>query len=219
MWGLAPIQKLSRSDKYKIFGRPQKMLIPDGDLWKKGELVRPLNVPESLWTAQLYIGDFGISMRLGTPDPLAPANVCPPSDFCSPDRLHGKSPSTACDMWSYMIIFTELYIGFPPFNPSLDGGIITGIVDYLGPLPENWKGTYKSPNARDFWYDQSRKPRPGFTFRKKVESARPDADPAEVKPVVDIMSKVFTYNIEKRLTATQLLQDPSFKEIMDKYGC
>lgn len=33
------------------------------------------------------------------------------------------------------------------------------------------------------------------------------------------MSKVFVYDPEKRNTATQLLQDPSFGAIMDRYDC
>ena len=29
-------------------------------------------------------------------------------EYCSPDRLHGKHPIFACDMWSYMVIFGVL---------------------------------------------------------------------------------------------------------------
>lgn len=43
-------------------------------------------------------------------------------------------------MWSYMIIFAELYLGYTPFPTHFKGGIISGIVRCLGPLPESWKG-------------------------------------------------------------------------------
>ncbi|KAK2768171.1 hypothetical protein FQN54_000023 [Arachnomyces sp. PD_36] len=219
MWGLTPLHNLSRDAKYKTLGRPLKQIIPFINLWKKGELVQPIEVPESLRTEKFYLGDFGAAMKLGTCDPFAPQLIYPPMEFCSPDRLHGKSASFACDMWSYMVIFAELYLGFPPFPDILKGGIISGIVKSLGPLPEQWKGTYSHPDALDYWYDQREKPDPELGLAAKIAHRRPEADPVERKHMLNIMYKVFTYDIEKRLTATQLLQDPSFRAIMDKYGC
>lgn len=74
--------------------------------------------------------------------------------YCSPDRLHGRAPSFACDMWSYMCIFAELYIGFVPFTTWRDGGVITSMVETLGPLPEQWKGSYvDAQESRNVWYD------------------------------------------------------------------
>jgi serine/threonine protein kinase len=119
-------------------------------------------------------------MQLG--DPLIPRGY-PPMQFCSPDRLHEKDPSFACDMWGYMIIFAELYLGL------------------------------------DSWYDQGITPDPKHDLASTIAYWRPDADPAERELVHSIMNRVFTYSPEERLTATQLLQDPSFRAIMDKYGC
>lgn len=105
MWGMAPLQHLSRSAKYKALGRPLKQTIPSVKLWKRGELIRPMEVPESLRTDDFYLGDFGLVMKVG--DPVAQSGY-PPMQFCSPERFHGIYPSFACDMWSYMINFPSL---------------------------------------------------------------------------------------------------------------
>ena len=52
-----------------------------------------------------------------------------------------------------------------------------------------------------------------------IEYFRPDVDQAERELVYSIMKKVLVYCPEERLTATQLLQDPSFKALMERYGC
>ncbi|CAK46888.1 uncharacterized protein An16g05480 [Aspergillus niger] len=76
------------------------------------ELVRAIEVPANLRTEDFYLGDFGLVMKVG--DSVAQPGY-PPLEFCSPERLHGKDPSFACDMWSYMII-SFIYQGHPPFH-------------------------------------------------------------------------------------------------------
>lgn len=148
-------------------------------------------------------------------DPIAQKGY-PPLPYCSPDRLHKKHPSFACDMWSYTILFAQFYLGHVPF---LFGGKITSIVRCLGPLPKEWKGLYTHPGGHDSWYDQCKTPDPKCSLESRIAHFRPDADLTERKHVHSILSRMFTYEPEKRLTATQLLQDPSFRAIMDKYGC
>lgn len=210
------LHHLNRSAKYEALCRPIKLKIPFVDLWKQGELVGPLKVPENLRTEEFYLGDFAMAMKLG--DPVI-QECYPPTEFCSPDRPHGKHPSFACDMWSYIVIFAELYLGFAPFPTGLGGGVITGIVNCLGPLPEHWKGHYTHPEARDSWYDQNATSSSDDSLAATIAYFRPDTDPIERELVHSIMSKVFTYCPEERLTATQLLQDTSFRAIMDKYCC
>lgn len=216
MWGMVPLHNLNRSVKYNALGRPLKQIIPFVDLWKQRELVRPVEIPENLRTEEFHLGDFGLAMKLC--DPVTQHGY-PPMQFCSPDRLHRKGPSFACDMWSYMIIFAELYLGHVPFPTFIKGGIISGIVRCLGPLPEQWKGLYTHPGGLDSWYDQCKMPNPSHDLASTIAYFRPEADPIERKHMHSIMSRVFSYCPEKRLTATQLLQDTSFKAIMDKYGC
>ncbi|KAL4925637.1 kinase-like domain-containing protein [Aspergillus undulatus] len=183
MWGLRPIHDLDRTDKYKLLGRPMKQPIPRLDLWKKGEL------------EEFCLGDFGLSKKLS--DPNTPRGY-PPLEYCSPDRLHRKVPSRACDMWSYMVVFSVLYMRFCPF-PS-------------PPFPGWW-------DPLDYWYDQSQIHDLGYDLASRIAYFSPQSDPDEREHVRSIMSKVFTYDPEKRPTASQLLRDPDFRAIMDKYGC
>lgn len=64
MWGMASLDGLSRSAKYKALGRPLKQRIPSiVDIWKQGELVSPVKVPRELCTKEFYLGDFGLSKK------------------------------------------------------------------------------------------------------------------------------------------------------------
>jgi len=216
MWGIAPIDGLSRSAKYELLGRPLKQTIPFVNLWKKGELVSPVKFPEDLRIDEFYLCDFGLAKKIG--DITAQCGY-PPMHYCSPDRLHGYEPSFACDMWSYMAIFTMLYLRLPPFPTFLDGGIVSGMVECLGPLPEQWKDLYTHPGRLDSWYDQSQTADPKHDLAANIAYYRPDADLAERQLVQSIMLKVFIYDPEKRLTAEELLQYPSFRALMDRYGC
>ncbi|KAB8214681.1 kinase-like domain-containing protein [Aspergillus novoparasiticus] len=219
MWGITPLPGLSRSAKHEVLGLPLKEIIPVVKLWKQGELVGPLEMPENLRTEKFYLGDFGLAMKVDTP---VTQKGNPPMKFCSPERLHGKHPSLACDMWSYMVIFGMLYLkGHSPFSAAAaHDGVISDIVRSLGPVPEQWKGLcVYAGGGLDSWYDQSKKPDPDRNLASTIANFRPDADPVERELVHSIMLKIFTYCPEKRLTATQLLQDPSFRALMEKYGC
>jgi serine/threonine protein kinase len=216
MLGLSPLHNLSRASKYELLGRPLRETIPFADTWKKGELVRPIKIPKSLRTEDIYLGDFGLAKKLDNP---VTQRGYPSVHFCSPERLHNKDPSPACDMWAYMVIFSELYLGFLPFATFFEGGIITDYLKCFGPLPEEWKGLYIHPNGIDSWYDQRVQPDPKRSLASRITQFRPDADATELELVCSVMRKVFTYRPEERLTAAQLLQDKSFKALMKKYGC
>lgn len=196
--------------------RPLKETIPFVDLWKQGEIVGPLEVPENLRTEEFYLGDFGLAMKVD--DPVTQQGY-PPSQFCSPDRFHGKHPSFACNIWSYMVLFSVLYLDYPLFPTWTGGGIIGGLVRRLGPLPEEWKGLYTPPKGSDSWNDQGQTADPNDDLAHTIARFRPDTDSNEQELALSIILKVFTYCPEKRPTATQLLQDPSFRALMEKYGC
>lgn len=215
MWGIASIDNLTRDAKYKALGRPLKQDIPYiEELWKKGEIVKPLKIPEDLRTETFYLGDFGLAMRVG--DPMDQQGR-PPIIYCSPDRLHNCDPSFACDIWSYMCIFAELYFGLVPSTTWADGEIVTTMIELFGPLPKHWKGHYVNPNGgHDRWYDQDYK-QYSDNLGAFFTGVRPDADSIEREHVLSVMSRGFSCSPEKRLTATQLLQDPSFKAIINRY--
>ncbi|RAH56350.1 kinase domain-containing protein [Aspergillus piperis CBS 112811] len=202
--------------KYELLTWLSKRAIQDVELWKPGELVRPIQVPETLCIEDFYLADFSLAMKVGDP-------VAQPGDlslcFCSPECLHGEAPSFVCDMWSYMVNFVELYQGGRPFHDGYIGGVLTTITARLGPLPEQWKGSYIYDDCLDSWYDQNRTPDKNNTLASGLARYRPDADPAERELVLSVMQKVFLYSPEERLNATQLLADPSFKALMARYGC
>ncbi|KAI2184890.1 hypothetical protein LOZ20_006865, partial [Ophidiomyces ophidiicola] len=180
------------------------------------ELVMLLEVPKDVRTEEFYLGDFGIAMEVGD---STVQHGYPTLEFCSPDRLHGECPSFACDMWSYMVIFSKLYLGYSPISSWLDGGAVSSMVRCLGPLPEKWRGHYVHSKKLDSWYDQSKTPDSKRTLAAKIAHFRPDADPAEQRDVLSILTRGLSYCPEKQLTATELLQDPSFLAIMATYNC
>ncbi|CEL04123.1 hypothetical protein ASPCAL05255 [Aspergillus calidoustus] len=216
MWGMTSLAHLHRSDKYKELGRPLREPIPHvKHPFKQGGLVRAINTPNHLRTDDFYLGDFGLSQKIT--DSKSQRGY-PDLKFCSPERLHRKEPSPACDIWSYMVVFSILYLDFSLFS-SIETSVIGDHVRCLGPLPAEWKGCYTHPSGRDSWYDQSAKPDPKHDLASKVALRRGDADPVERGHVVSNMAKVFVYDPAKRPTATELLRDPDFRAIMNRYGC
>ncbi|KAL3481906.1 kinase-like domain-containing protein [Aspergillus californicus] len=101
-----------------------------------------------LRTEKFYLTDFGLAMNIQT-DAEAKKGW-PDMKFCSRERLHHKPPSSACDIWSYMVIFGQLYLRFPPFT-EFGKGSLSSIVRTLGPFLEEWRGLY----TQHWWYDQS----------------------------------------------------------------
>ncbi|KAJ6035934.1 hypothetical protein N7540_000213 [Penicillium herquei] len=90
-------------------------------------------------------------------------------------------------MWSYMILFSELYLDFPLFPPEPKGGIIANFFQVLSPLPESWKGLGRlrdsedSGNIRIHGLD----PVQNGELKRRIASRRPDVDQEErnlVKP-------------------------------------
>lgn len=137
--------------------------------------------------------------------------------YCS---LHGRAPSFACDMWSYMCIFAVIYIGPTPFVSMGKDGVMAFMVETLGPPLEQWKGSYDdAEEGRDTWYDPDTKLKPEGTLAANIERMRPERNPVEKQHVLSILTRGFSYCPEERPTATQLLRDGSVRATMDKYSC
>ncbi|KAN0072985.1 Protein kinase-like domain containing protein [Elaphomyces granulatus] len=218
MWGVAPLDNLDTKTKYEYLGRPLKITLPS-DVWKKGELVKRLDVPKSLITDTVYLGDFGLATKAGTDirhKMLSHVNII----SHAPERFHNLNSSFASDMWSYMCIFIELYLGIVPWVDNNYFSMVSKMVTILGSLPKQWKGCYNSyvtafNTCDNSWYDQRRKPNPKYTLEKLIKRERPEVGSVELYHLLNIMSKGFCYSPEGRLSATELLQDPSFQAVME----
>ena len=193
MWGIAPPSNFNTETKYRLLGRPKKRAL-SSSLWKRGELVKPLQVPKALLGETVYLSNFSMSIKAGTE---VEHKVAWPIDYCAPERFHNVNPSFASDMWSYICLFTQLYLSITPWHHT---------------------GHYKAiGRCGDSWYDQNRKPKLFRTLEAQIRRLRPDVDPTERNHVLSVMSKGFSYLPKDRPSATQLLQDASFKAVMEIY--
>lgn len=216
MWGITPLDNCNTDTKYKYLGRPQKIaLCPHPG--RQAELVKPVKVPRSLIRETIYLGDFGLAITAGT---SVSQKIQSPAVYCAPERFHNIIPSFASDMWSYMCLFVELYLGFNPFYGTGSASVVSYMVNVLGPLPEQWKGHYNGAGTSDdSWYDPSRKPHPTKALKAMIERARPETSQTERNHVLSVMYKGFCHLPESRVSAAQLLQDASFKAVMKIYRC
>ncbi|OAQ60296.1 kinase domain-containing protein [Pochonia chlamydosporia 170] len=143
-----------------------------------------------------------------------------PAVYCAPERFHGIGPSFASDMWSYMCLFAELYLGVVPFQGRANATAVSSLVRSLGYLPSQWHGSYDAGDTpEEFWYDQAQRPYTLVTLEEVSKRARPEIDGTERKLVLSVFSRVFAYLPEHRLAAAELLQDKDFNAIMALYGC
>jgi serine/threonine protein kinase len=215
MYSLRPFDQSGTATKYQHMGRPKKMRL-DPDLWKMGELVMPMCAHESLVGDTISLADFGLAIKSGTP---VSQKLQSPAIYCAPERVHDQGPTFATDIWSYMCIFAELYMGCALFYGSGNSSIMSCVINTLGPLPASWKGTYKAGGASDdSWYDQKRVPHPAMSLDARVTRLRSDASLVERRLVLSVLRSGLCYIPEHRPTAAQLLEDASFKALMEMYG-
>ncbi|KAI1425064.1 kinase-like protein [Xylaria sp. FL1777] len=207
----------STATLYQRLGRPRKILLPEEV--GGGELVEPIQIPESMLQPKLHLGDFGHSLIYGT-TPKNPLQL--PLLFCAPERFHGENPSFASDMWSFTCVFAQLYLGVEiTYGDGL--GFVSRLVGALGPFPAHWRGSYPDNKGYDWWYDQtgqmprSHHPSDLETLEHRIDRCRPEISPRERELVLEVFRKGFEYIPEKRITAAQLLEDPSFNALMAYY--
>lgn len=218
MFGLLPISGSDTAAKYRCIGRPQKVDISE-DLWKPGELVKPMAPPKELVTDNVLLGDFGLTFRAGART-ISQAKA--PAAFCAPEQVHCSIPTFASDVWSYMCLFAELYLGHKLFGFSFFGGrahstVINSIVNKLGPLPAHWEGHYDAGTADPEWYNQHTMAHPELVLEQYISRRRPDITTAEAQLVTGILRWGLSYLPKDRPTAAQLLHSDAFKELIDIY--
>ncbi|KAI3587370.1 kinase domain-containing protein [Fusarium oxysporum f. sp. albedinis] len=189
MFGLSSFETATDiTTKYRILGRR--------------EMVAPMTPKDSFVVQDsITLGDFGLAIRSGTE----------------------INPTFASDLWSYMRIFAELYLKWPLFGPVFFGGgfrsVVELLVRVLGPLPLSWKGSYDGDVEPDeSWCDQSKIPEPEMSLESRVTKSWDTVEPAEQQLVLSILRRGFSYFPEERLSAGELLDDASFKALMDRYG-
>ncbi|CZR46058.1 uncharacterized protein FPRO_11505 [Fusarium proliferatum ET1] len=223
MFGLSSFEPgADISTKYQILGRPQKMEFPtDQEMWKKGQLVAPMSPKDSFVVQDtITLGDFGLTIRSGTEVDFKLQGTI---GYRAPELMHGINPTFASDMWSYTCVFAELYLKWPLFGHGFFGGglrfIVGLLIRVLGPMPLSWKGLYEGGGELDdSWYDQSRVPEPGMSLESRITQSRDTVEPAEQQLVLSILRRGFSYLPEERLSAGELLEDASFKALMEMYG-
>ncbi|KAF5632709.1 CMGC kinase [Fusarium sp. NRRL 52700] len=212
MYTLCPLNS-SISEKYKQIGRPRKMKLWT-EQWKDGELVRPMKPKEEIIGDSIVLGDFGLAHKAG----VSTQKMQSPATYCAPERVHNINPSFGSDMWSYMCILFELYTGTYLFQGWGHASVVSSIVSTLGPLPESWKGTYHvGSSGEDMWYDQNWHQDPEFDLKERLNQLCPDIGVGELELVVSILRSGLVYQHENRITAAELLENDSFKELMSIY--
>ncbi|KAF5656301.1 CMGC kinase [Fusarium circinatum] len=215
MYTLGSMDSSTVVEKYRQIGRPQKIRLDLG-LWKACELVMPMKPHESLIGDDISLGDFGLVIKAGT---SVSEKVQSPAIYCAPERVYDQDPTFATDMWSYMCIFAELYMGFALFYGGSNSSIVSCMVRSVGHLPAEWKGTFKAGGAEnDWWYDQDHELEPTASLEHRVARLRPDINAEEKELVLSVLWKGLSYQPQDRLTARQLLEDASFKALLKLYG-
>ena len=216
MWELPPdFATTDTARKYQLLGRPKKYSLDY--LHKAGEMVAPVRFPLHLLGGKVYLGDFGLTIRNGTSAPPGPQA---PYGFCAPERFHGIGPSFASDVWSYMHLFTLLYLGYRVFYGNGGRDTVFSWFEHLGPMPEQWKGRFFWSNVvEDAWYDPTMTSDPKRDLAFRIAWLRPETSQVERGHVLSVMRKGLCYLPEQRITAAELLRDPSFIALMKIYQC
>ncbi|ROV86945.1 hypothetical protein VMCG_10774 [Cytospora schulzeri] len=203
------------------------------------ERVIPIDFPPQSVGDSIFLADFGLALKVGASVTKKTQGVLP---FISPERFHDYDPSPASDIWSFMVVFFYLYTGCLPFiiPPSGYGAsCLDTMVKCLGPLPKSW-AERKAKVYELSWYGPSKEfPLKGRDFKSStvemIESealqlrngGKKDAEMVEKeikfrmgvnKHAVEVINKVFRFLPEERPTASQLLEDYHFKELMRKCG-
>ncbi|ROV91869.1 hypothetical protein VMCG_09214 [Cytospora schulzeri] len=225
MLGLIPgalDQGPTPSERYKQVGRPQKFpLAPCQYIGRPGDLVAPIRWLSSMVAKTAFLGDFGLTKRADSP---TTDNYLPPRPCIPPELFHiGFEPSYESDIWSFICIFTTLMTGFSPFDGWNDTGTLGCMVDLLGPLPRDWEGRYKWPHHYSYeerckWYDQSRRPEDPLESFVHGCNGIPAGSRKERQLILEVLQKGFRYEPSQRISAQQLLNDASFRELLSING-
>lgn len=145
LWKIDPVflQDIM-ANPIKALGAPtQRMRLTEGEGLKSGHRVVPVTFPRQKLGTEVCLADFGILLPADNTAVQYKLQGTP--EFLAPERFHGRDPSPASDMWSFMAIFVHLYLGstaFPNVSRWQSGRpevYLYSIWENLGPLPAEWK--------------------------------------------------------------------------------
>lgn len=159
---------------------------------------------------ELKICDLGMARQYGSP--LKPyTTLVVTLLYRAPELLLGqKQYSTAIDMWSVGCIMAELLTKEPLFNPKTPEEIplLGAIFETLGaPIERDWPGVSKLPVFKTIKIKKGEN-----TLRKKFCGTCFTGSPMLTASGLDLLTKLLTYDPEKRITADDALSHDWFKD-------
>ncbi|PON77361.1 Serine/threonine protein kinase [Parasponia andersonii] len=157
---------------------------------------------------ELKICDFGLSRQYGSPlKPYTPLVVT--LWYRAPEILLGtKKYSTAIDMWSVGCVMAELVAKEPLFTGKTEVDQLDKIFRTLGtPNEKIWPGLPKLPGSKANFVKN-----PYNLLRKKFPATSFIGSAVLSDSGFDLLSKLLTYDPEKRITAEAALNHGWFLE-------
>ncbi|XP_038884698.1 cyclin-dependent kinase G-2 isoform X2 [Benincasa hispida] len=158
---------------------------------------------------ELKICDFGLARQYGSP--LKPyTHLVVTLWYRAPELLLGERQySTAVDMWSLGCIMAELLSKEPLFNGKTEVEQLDKIFRTLGTPNETiWPRFSKLPGVRvNFVKHQFN------LLRKKFPAASFTGSPVLSDSGFDLLSKLLTYDPQKRISAEEALDHEWFREV------
>ncbi|KAF3436839.1 hypothetical protein FNV43_RR19592 [Rhamnella rubrinervis] len=157
---------------------------------------------------ELKICDFGLSRQYGSPlNPYTPLVVT--LWYRAPEILLGAGQySTVIDMWSVGCIMAEMVAKEALFRGKTEVDQLDKIFKTLGTPNETvWPGFSKLPGAKVKFVKQ-----PYNLLRKKFPAASFTGSPVLSDLGFDLLSRLLSYDPEKRITAKDALNHDWFRE-------
>ncbi|OCH96513.1 Pkinase-domain-containing protein [Obba rivulosa] len=151
----------------------------------------------------IKVADFGLARRYGDPVGVGGlTQLVVTLWYRAPEILLGATTySTAVDMWSVGCIFAELILKEPLFQAKGEIELLSMIFKLLGPpTSTSWPDYQSLPLAKTITLPPQQPPQ----LRQKF--------PYLTAAGLDLLSRLLTYDPEKRISAREALQHPYFSE-------
>lgn len=151
----------------------------------------------------IKVADFGLARRYGDPVGVGGlTQLVVTLWYRAPEILLGaKEYSTAVDMWSVGCIFAELLLKEPLFEAKGEIELLSMIFKLLGPpTTHSWPDYHTLPLAKTISLPPPQLPQLQQKFHYITAAG------------VDLLSRLLTYDPERRISATEALKHPYFSE-------